>query len=148
MELQGEFHKIKPPTFDGEAEEVAKAWLININKYFQVYEYSSNLKARLAIYQLREKATLWWEEMKNVRSIDEQDITWELFQQYFRDKYLTKSFYDDKAKEFHDLRLGQMTMDDYVTKSLPCYAMFLISERKRPKCRGFWVVYLLIWENG
>ena len=70
VELQGEFRKIKPPTFDGEAEEVAEAWLININKYFQVYEYSSNLKARLAIYQLREKATRWWEEVKNVCNVD------------------------------------------------------------------------------
>ena len=34
LELQGEFRKIKPPTFDGEAEEVVEAWLININKYF------------------------------------------------------------------------------------------------------------------
>ena len=32
VELQGEFRKIKPPTFDGEAEEAAEAWLININK--------------------------------------------------------------------------------------------------------------------
>ena len=37
VELQGEFRKIKPPTSDGEAEEVAKAWIINMNKYFQVY---------------------------------------------------------------------------------------------------------------
>ena len=50
VELQGEFRKIKPPMFDGEAEEVDEAWLINMNKYFEVYEYSNNLKARLAIY--------------------------------------------------------------------------------------------------
>ena len=75
MELQGEFRKIKPPTFDGEAKEVTEAWLINMKKYFQVYEYNSNLKARLAIYQLREKATPWWEELKNVRSIEDQDVT-------------------------------------------------------------------------
>ena len=34
VELHGEFRKIKPPTFDGEKEEVAEAWLINMNKYF------------------------------------------------------------------------------------------------------------------
>ena len=51
-ELQGEFWKIKPPTFDGEAEEMAEAWIINMNKYFQVYEYNIKLYARLAIYQL------------------------------------------------------------------------------------------------
>ena len=34
VELHGEFRKIKPPMFDGEKEEVAEAWLINMNKYF------------------------------------------------------------------------------------------------------------------
>lgn len=32
IELQEEFHKIKPPNFDGEQEEAVKAWLINMNK--------------------------------------------------------------------------------------------------------------------
>ena len=71
--------------------------------------------------------------MKNVHSIDERDITWELFQQYFKDKYLTERFYDDKAKEFHDLRLGQMTIDDFVTKftSLLRYLPYLRDEKAK-----------------
>ena len=79
-------------------EEVAEAWLINMKKYFQVYEYIKNIKARLAIYQLREKATLWWEEVKNVCSIEDQDVTWDEFQQYFKDKYLTEHYYDENSK--------------------------------------------------
>ena len=51
-ELQGEFRKIKPPSYDGEKEEDVEAWLLNMIKYFQVYEYESNLKARLSIYQM------------------------------------------------------------------------------------------------
>eukprot|EP00253_Pinus_taeda_P007451 PITA_07451 len=70
MELQGEFWKIKPPHFDGESEEAAEAWLINMNKYFQVYEYDHHFKARLAVFQLQAKATLWWEEVK-MQTIDE-----------------------------------------------------------------------------
>lgn len=66
IELQGEFQKIKPPHFDGELEEAAEAWLINMNKYVQLYEYDHNLKAWLAIFQLHGKATLWWEEVKIV----------------------------------------------------------------------------------
>lgn len=53
IELQGEFRKIKPPHFDEEQEEAAEAWLININKYFQLYEYDHNLKAQLAFFQLQ-----------------------------------------------------------------------------------------------
>lgn len=36
--LQGEFRKIKPPTFDGEREEDREECLINMITYIQVYE--------------------------------------------------------------------------------------------------------------
>ena len=52
MELQGEFKKLKPPTFDGESEEAVEAWLLIIKRYFQVYKYDDNLRAHLAIFQL------------------------------------------------------------------------------------------------
>jgi len=116
IELQGEFRKIKLPHFDGELEEAAKAWLNNMNKYFQLYEYEHNLKARLAIFQIQGKATLWWEEVKIVRGVSEQNITWEEFQKFFKERYLTERFYDEKARDFHDLRLGQQTMDEFITR--------------------------------
>lgn len=74
-ELQGEFKKIKSPSYDGEVEEGVEAWLINMNKCFQIYEYDENLKARLAIYQLQVKDTLWWEEVKTIGGIEEQEVT-------------------------------------------------------------------------
>lgn len=88
VELQGEFRKIKPAHFDGELEEAVKASLIKMNKYFQLYEYDHNLKAWLAIFQLQGKVTLWWEEVKIVRGVSEQSITWEKFQKYFKERYL------------------------------------------------------------
>eukprot|EP00253_Pinus_taeda_P012641 PITA_12641 len=133
MELQGEFRKIKPPHFDGEQEEAAEAWLINMNKYFQLYEYDHNLKARLAIFQLQGKATLWWEEVKIVKGVTEQTITWDNFQRYFKERYLTERFYDEKAKEFHDLRLGQQTMDEFITRftSLLRYVPYIREEKAK-----------------
>ena len=87
----------------------------------------------MAIYQLWEKATLWWEEVKYVYSIEDQDVTWDSFQQYFKDKYLTERFYDEKSREFHDLKLVQMTMDEYITKftSLLRYIPYLIDEKAK-----------------
>jgi len=38
VEFLGEFRKINPPTYDGENDEDEKSWLLNIKKYFQVYE--------------------------------------------------------------------------------------------------------------
>eukprot|EP00253_Pinus_taeda_P022348 PITA_22348 len=133
VELQGEFRKIKPPHFDGEQEEAAEAWIINMNKYFQLYEYDNNLKARLAIFQLQGKATLWWEEVKLVKGVTEQNITWDNFQKFFKERYLTERFYDEKAREFHDLRLGQQTMDEFITRftSLLRYVPYIREEKAK-----------------
>ena len=50
-EISGELKKIKPPNFNGENEkgEEAEAWLSGMKKYFQIYNYSNQLKARMAI---------------------------------------------------------------------------------------------------
>jgi hypothetical protein len=41
-----EFKKSKPPSFNGDIEkgEEAKAWLLGLKKYFEVHDYSENLK--------------------------------------------------------------------------------------------------------
>jgi len=79
------------------------------------------------------RATLWWEEVKTVRGVNEQNITWENFQRYFKERYLTEQFYDKKAKEFHVLRLGQMTMDEFITKftSLLRYVPYIREEKAK-----------------
>ena len=44
--LEGEFKKIKPTSFNREYKtgEEVEAWLLDIKKYFQIYNYSSNMK--------------------------------------------------------------------------------------------------------
>ena len=37
---------------------------------------------------------------------------------YFKHKYLSDSYYDDKIKEFYELRFGQQTMKEYANKFL------------------------------
>lgn len=69
---------------------MAEAWLINMNKYFQIYEYDENFRERLEIYQLQGKNTLWWEEIKMVKEINEHEVMWEQFQKHFKDTYLTE----------------------------------------------------------
>jgi hypothetical protein len=60
--LEGEFRKIKLATLDGESKtgEEAEAWLLDIKKYFHIYNYSRNMKVRMAIYNLKGKANIWW----------------------------------------------------------------------------------------
>jgi hypothetical protein len=70
-ELKGEMNKIKPPTFDGEhkKEEDAETWLLGMKKYFQLQNYSAHAEGRIAMYQLKGKASMWWDQFVQVQHI-------------------------------------------------------------------------------
>ena len=61
-----EFKKDKPHTFDGEEKvgQEVEAWLLGIKKYFQVQDYLGNMKARVSIFNLNGRASIWWEHFK------------------------------------------------------------------------------------
>ena len=61
----GEFKKEKPPTFDGEvkSDQEDESWLLGMRKDFQVQDYSGNMKARVAIFNLNGRASIWWEHL-------------------------------------------------------------------------------------
>jgi hypothetical protein len=107
--LEGEFKKIKPSTFDGESRtgEEAEAWLLDIKKYFQIYNYSSNMKVRMAIYNLKGKESIWWQDLKLAKGLKEKQMEWSYFKKYFKKQYLSESYYERKTKEFYELRLDK-----------------------------------------
>lgn len=84
VDLQGEFRNMKPPTFGGEKEEDVEVWLLNMTKYFEVYEYERNIKDELAIYQLQGKVSLWWEEIKTIHSLEHKTLSQEELQRNFK----------------------------------------------------------------
>jgi hypothetical protein len=53
-----------------------------------------------------------------VQYIREKYITWKEFKRYFEKKYLTKRYYDRKMKEFYEIKLGNMTIDEYERRFL------------------------------
>ena len=89
-----------------------------MRKYFQVQDYSRNMKARVAILNLTRRASIWWEHHIQVKKVIERRIVWKQFKKYFKHKHLSDRYYDDKIKEFHELRLGQLTMEEYANKFL------------------------------
>jgi hypothetical protein len=72
--LEAEFKKIKPSTFDGESRtgEEDEAWLLDIKKYFQIYNYTNNMKVKMAIYNLKGKSSIWWEDLKLAKGLKEK----------------------------------------------------------------------------
>jgi hypothetical protein len=45
-------------------------------------------------------------------------MEWLDFKKYFKKQYLFESYYERKTKEFYELRLSQMAMDDLINKFL------------------------------
>jgi hypothetical protein len=78
--------KTKPPTFDGEIKkgEEAEAWLLGLKKYFRVHDYSENLKSQITIFNLNGKASIWWEDLRNVKGIHEKELSWKQFENILR----------------------------------------------------------------
>lgn len=56
--------------------------------------------------------------MKNVRNIDEEGLTWNEFELLFKKLYLSERYFDHRAKEFYELKMGSMTNDEYTSKFL------------------------------
>ena len=100
--------------FNGEVEkgEKVEAWLSGMKKYFHIYNYSDRLKAWMAIYNLTGKDDIWWQDIKRVKNVKEQYLTWRFFRKYFKRKFLSQQYYEERAKEFYELKLGSMSLKE------------------------------------
>ena len=54
----------------------------------------------MARYNLTEKDDIWWQDIKRVKSLKEKYVTWGIFKKYFKRKFLSKQYYEERAKEF------------------------------------------------
>jgi len=68
-----------------------------MREFFKLHDYSGNMKARVATFSIKGKEDIWWEDVKNVRCIHEEDLTWS---ELFKKKYLSQTYFDDRVKEF------------------------------------------------
>ena len=59
-------------------------WLLGMSKYFRVHNYSSEMKARLAIYNLNGKVARWWRELKHTKKYEVREIHWSKFRNIFQ----------------------------------------------------------------
>ena len=91
----------------------------------------------MAIYNLTEKAYIWWQDIKKVKGIKERYVTWKTFKKLFKIKYLSEQYYEEKDKEFCELKLRAMTMKELCSKFLILllYVPYIIDEK--PKIQWF-----------
>lgn len=92
-----------------------EAWLLGVNKFCKLHDYLVNMKAKKTTFNIKGKENIWWEDVKNVRGIHEEDLTWSEFERLFRKKYLLERYYDDREKEPYELKMGSMTDEEYTS---------------------------------
>ena len=76
-----------------------------MKKYFQIYNYSNQLRARMAIYNLTGKADIWWQDLKRVKGIREKNINWSAFKKYFKKNFLSEQYSKERDEEFYELNV-------------------------------------------
>ncbi|XP_073317831.1 uncharacterized protein [Primulina huaijiensis] len=68
-----QFQELRPPKFFGnESGEKAAGWMKRINQLFKLLEYSQDIRLKLAIYQLKDRAQLWWEATEEAMKDSEE----------------------------------------------------------------------------
>jgi hypothetical protein len=77
-----------------------------------------NTKAKIAIFNLNGGASIWWEDLKEVKGLKESKLTWKQFEKYFKKVYLLEKYFDGRIKEAHEHNLGKITMDAYAKRFL------------------------------
>ncbi|XP_028083076.1 uncharacterized protein LOC114284365 [Camellia sinensis] len=121
------FNKMKPPTFQGELEPLkAEAWILEIEKLFEVFPCSEEQKVLLATFTLQEKARMWW--------------------MLIRDQNTTMT-----SAQFKELKLGTMSVAKYEAKftEFARYVPHMVDTdyKKARKFEGGLDVEVLDWIN-
>ncbi|XP_062213789.1 uncharacterized protein LOC133914790 [Phragmites australis] len=111
-----EFRWIKPPTFNNTEDPLeADDWLRAITRKLMVINCEGQERVNLAAHQLTRSVAKWWENYYDVL-VDVDAVTWEKFCEEFQKYHVTKGTKEMKADEFHSLKQGSMTINQYIRK--------------------------------
>jgi hypothetical protein len=130
--IHRELEKVKFPKFFGAPDGVAaEAWLENMVMCFALRDYTSNMKVRMAVFQLKGSALLWWKTLLPQMNMTVKDVSWELFEKRFRERYLLEEFIECQLNEFNTLRQGGRMVPEYEARfmELLWYALHLNTEK-------------------
>uniref|UniRef100_J3KUX8 CCHC-type domain-containing protein n=1 Tax=Oryza brachyantha TaxID=4533 RepID=J3KUX8_ORYBR len=110
----GEFQQTKPLTFSTSVDPIeAEDWLLDTERKLDTVGCTNDEKVRYAAHQLKGPAATWWVNFKRMQTA-EQPITWELFQQKFKETHVPSSIVELKKKEFRALTQENTSVLRYV----------------------------------
>ena len=72
----------------------------------------------MAIDNLTGKDDIQWHDIQRVKNLKEKYLTWRVFKKYFKRKFLSQQYYEERAKEFYELKQGSMSLKELCIKFL------------------------------
>ena len=94
---------------------VADHWFMQIEKVLEAMEITSDTtRIRLAAFQLKGEAQVWWNWAKTSRDLEA--MTWAEFQELFIGNYFPDIARQAKAQEFLELKQRTMAVIEYVAR--------------------------------
>ncbi|XP_025979699.1 uncharacterized protein [Glycine max] len=111
------FRKNHPPKFSGDyGPEGARLWLAETEKIFEAMGCLEEHKVPYATFMLQGEAENWWKFVKPTLAAPGGVIPWNAFKDKFLDNYFPRDLRKRKAREFLDLKQGNMSVGEYTTK--------------------------------
>jgi hypothetical protein len=99
-----ELEKVKFPDFFGAPDDATVERLLeNMEMCFALHDYTSNMKVHMEVYQLKGNALLWWKTLLPQLNMAIEDVSWELFEERFRERYLSEEFIERQPNELNAL---------------------------------------------
>jgi hypothetical protein len=113
-----------------------EAWLEGMTRCFALRDYASNLKAKIAIFQLRDNALNCWGNLERQLHLTPDTESWELFEERFRMKYLPAYYEEQQVGEFHALVEGNRAVEEYEIKlmELVKYVSYMDNDQRQVEC--------------
>jgi hypothetical protein len=90
---------------------------------FALHDYTSNMKVHMVVFQLKGSTLLWWKTLLPHLNMVVEDVSWELFEERFQERYLSEEFIEHQLNEFNALRQGGRTVPEYEAHFWSCFGM-------------------------
>jgi hypothetical protein len=71
------------------------------------------MKVCMAVFQLKGSTLLWWKTLLPQLNMVVEDVSWELFEEWFWERYLSEEFIEHQLNEFNTLRQGGRMVPEY-----------------------------------
>ncbi|XP_028105744.1 uncharacterized protein LOC114304795 [Camellia sinensis] len=101
---------MKPPMFHGGIEPLkAEAWVLGIEKLFEVSPCTEADKVQLVAFTFEDDARRWWMLVRD----ENKEFTWAHFLEIFYEKHFPQCVWDRKVSEFMELKYENKLVAEY-----------------------------------